>query len=163
MKRALEQPGLSSRKRQQRLFSRNNVLQHIIDSESDEREFDKEYPYSDESRVSDIDLNLDATGDSFKPRSSSTDESRSRPEDLDGGGDRHRLNEENLDGGWAETFDEPASSFTVFRQFSQRNGSVNIPEEVSKAFQFLSLFTDDEFWNNLEPRWEGLSAVRAEG
>ncbi|GFR82335.1 PiggyBac transposable element-derived protein 4-like [Elysia marginata] len=151
MKRALEQPALSSGKRQQRLFSRNDVLQQIIDSESDEREFNQEYPFSEESSESDLDLNLDETDDSSRPisRSSSTDESRSRPDDLDGGGDRPRLTEENLDLGWAETFTEPASSFTVFRQFSRRNGSVNIPEEVTEGIQFLSLFTDDEFWNNL--------------
>ncbi|GFR68770.1 hypothetical protein ElyMa_003741900 [Elysia marginata] len=101
MKRALEQPGPSSGIRQQRPFSRNNVLQQIIDSESDEHEFDQEYPYSDESSEGDLGLNLDETVNNSIPRSSSTDESRSRPEDLGGGGDGSRLNEENLDGRWA--------------------------------------------------------------
>ena len=50
MKQALEQPGTSSGKRHQhRLFTREELLEQIYDSEEDECEFDEEYPFSSES------------------------------------------------------------------------------------------------------------------
>ena len=50
MNQALEQPGMLSGKRHQhRLFTKEELLEQIFDSEEDEREFDEEYPFSSES------------------------------------------------------------------------------------------------------------------
>ncbi|KAK3742334.1 hypothetical protein RRG08_028246 [Elysia crispata] len=50
MNQALEQPGtLSGKRHQHRLFTKEELLEQIFDSEEDEREFDEEYPFSSES------------------------------------------------------------------------------------------------------------------
>ncbi|KAK3726789.1 hypothetical protein RRG08_058441 [Elysia crispata] len=55
MNQALEQPGtLSGKRHQHRLFTKEELLEQIFDSEEDEREFDEEYLFSSESDEIDV-------------------------------------------------------------------------------------------------------------
>ena len=78
-------------------------MEQIYVSEEYEREFDQEYPFSSESDEEPVDRSRsrDTSGSNLEERGTI---------DVDGGGDRSRLNEDNLDEGWEETFTEPRSS-----------------------------------------------------
>ena len=149
MKRASNEPTTSTGKRaRSRLFTVQQVMQTLADSDSDEAEFDQDYALS-----SDTDTESEqssASDNEDRPRSSgsgsTTSRSRSRrgcvPQTADSG-------DGFVDDGWSRNFVAP----TVDLNFNEDgNGPVNLPgslTEESSCVDFLSLFADENFWQNL--------------
>ena len=151
MKRALDEPSTSTGKRARPTrFTIQQVVEALADSDSDEAEFHQEYDYSSSS---DADLDLDL--DNLYDRTSSDDEDRARSS-LGGGvrghfprtadcGDARSSDDE----GWTYNFVAPGVNLNFN---DDGTGPVNIPEYItgeSSCLDFLSLFTDDNFWQNL--------------
>ena len=149
MKRASDEPTTSTGKRaKSRLFTVQQVMQTLADFDSDEAEFDQDYALS-----SDTDTESEqpsASDNEDRPRSSgsgsTTSRSRSRmgrvPQTADSG-------DGFVDDGWSRNFVAP----TVDLNFNEDgNGPVNLPgslTEESSCVDFLSLFADENFWQNL--------------
>ena len=149
MKQASDEPTTSTGKRaRSRLFTVQQVMQTLADSDSDEAEFDQDYALS-----SDTDTESEqssASDNEDRPRSSgsgsTTSRSRSRmgrvPQTADSG-------DGFVDDGWSRNFAAP----TVDLNFNEDgNGPVNLPgslTEESSCVDFLSLFADENFWQNL--------------
>lgn len=148
MKRSSPQPSVSGEpKQRRRLFTTEEVLHNLGDSDGEELEFDQTYPENDLDSVDDDDFDLGSDFDiSQTDDSDDFSETRGRgasPVVITGAGDAA-----DFAAGWNDVFSEASNL-----QFDNNNiGPQNIPgfiTDESKAGDFLSLFFDDAFWDGL--------------
>ncbi|KAK3775329.1 hypothetical protein RRG08_030997 [Elysia crispata] len=157
MKRSQPEPGNESAKGQcKQLFKVADVLANFDDFEELEADNDADYPDSDVESVteSDIECSTDSDSDVTEPNAGSRSRS-SQSADLDGrgpgpSGDSTPVqtnNNADLDLEWTEKY-TPVNTYSDDRHCGPRNVLPNINEE-SIPKDFIGLFLDTEFWDNL--------------
>ena len=160
MKRSFSQPSTSGESgKRSRLFSLQQALDLVYDSDEDEQDLADIYPESDLESVDsdvnsessnedeglDVDLDLDLSSPAPRPSTAQvgrgTGRNRSRPT---AGGDA-----DNLSTGSTRAFVQQ----NLRVEFDSRGiGPQNCPPnitEMSSPLEFLSLFLDDDFWETL--------------
>ena len=147
MKRSANEPSTSTGKRGRPThFTLQQVMEALDDSEGDEAVLLHQYDYSSSS-----DVDMDRDLDSDRSSDDDDDRSRARPTVME----RGRVHQTDFrgdnvpDDGWTATFASP----TIDLNFNEDGtGPINIPEsltEESSCVDFLFLFVEDDFWQNL--------------
>ena len=155
MKRSQPEPGNEMAKCQSKqLFTVADVLANFDDFEELEADNDADYPDSDLESVTEIDIECSTDSDSDVVRIRSRPRS-SQSVDLGGRGPRpsgdsttvQTNNNGDLDLEWTENY-TPGNTYFDDRHCGPRNVLPNINEE-STPKDFIGLFLDTEFWENL--------------